>query len=257
MDPTERFSEIVRRDERAIPLDEACLLIAAHAHPGLDVDAARAQLDELATIVDADDARTLAHRVFRDLGYTGNTVDYDDPRNSYLDDVLERRLGIPITLSILMVEIGRRLGIAVHGVGMPGHFLVGAAPGEWFDPFHGGVALDEEGCRARFAETNGTTPFERRFLHPVGPLVILDRVLANLQRCLAARDPARAAWPTRLRLRLPEVPPARRAELAAMLGSLGRFAEAAAELDAVAGVLAGDDAERVSGAATRLRARNN
>ncbi len=260
MDATDRFTEVVRRAEHDIPLDEACLLIAAHANLDLDVAARLAELDSLAATLDADDAADLAHALFVERGFAGNTVDYGDPRNSYLDDVLDRRLGIPITLSALMIEVGRRLGVAVQGVGMPGHFLV-LAPSDgaatWFDPFHGGVALDAAGCAARFGQLYGPEAFRGEYLAPVGTLAILDRMLTNLQHTLVERDPARAPWPTRLRLRLPDVPPARRGELAALLGSLGQFSEAARELDDVASELSGTEAEQVARAAARLRARAN
>jgi regulator of sirC expression with transglutaminase-like and TPR domain len=249
----------VRRAERDIALDHACLLIAAHAHPNLDVAARLEEVDSLAASLDVVDAAALAHALFVERGYAGNAVDYGDPRNSYLDDVLDRRLGIPITLSVLMIEVGRRVGVVVHGVGMPGHFLVRGtgADAPWFDPFHGGIALDAVGCAARFGALYDPATFRTEYLAPVGPVAILDRMLTNLQHSLVERDPARAAWPTRLRLRLPDVPTARRGELAALLGSLGQFSEAARELDDVAGELSGADAERAARAAARLRARAN
>ncbi|MEX1008627.1 MAG: transglutaminase-like domain-containing protein [Acidimicrobiia bacterium] len=257
MDVARRFDDVVQRAESSIALDEACFLIAAHAHPDVDVDARCEQLDALAASLGADDAGALAHALFAELGFAGNTVDYGDPNNSYLDAVLDRRLGIPITLSVLMIEIGRRLGIAVHGVGMPGHFLVGAGASEWYDPFNGGIRLDDMACAERFAEIQGRAAFHRDYLAPVGPLAILDRMLANLQHSLIERDPARAAWPTRLRLRIPGISPARRAELAALLGSLGQFSEAATELDAVAREIPGAGSEQVAQAAARFRARAN
>ena len=171
--------------------------------------------------------------------------------------MLDRRLGIPITLSVLMIEVGRRCDVAVHGVGMPGHFLVLAASdgaATWFDPFHRGVALDAAGCAARFGQLYAEEAFRTEYLAPVGTVAILDRMLTNLQHTLVERDPARAPWPTRLRLRLPDVPPARRGELAALLGSLGQFSEAARELDDVASELTGTEAEQVARAASRLRA---
>ena len=104
MDPTVRFAELVQRPDAEIPLDEALFLIAAHDH---DVDpvAERAPSDPDA----------LARHLFVDEQYAGNDVDYTDPRNSYLDVVLDRRLGIPITLSILMIEVGRRSGATLAG----------------------------------------------------------------------------------------------------------------------------------------------
>jgi regulator of sirC expression with transglutaminase-like and TPR domain len=257
VDPTERFTELLQREESDLPLDEACFLIAAHAHPNVDVDARRAQLDALAASLDASNGAELASALFDDLGFAGNTIDYSDPENSYLDAVLDRRLGIPITLSVLMMEVGRRRDIDVRGVGMPGHFLVVVGEGEWYDPFHGGRALDYDGCVARFAELQDPAAFLPTFLAPVGPVAILDRMLANLQHSLIERAPARAAWPTRLRLRIPGISPARRAELAALLGSLGQFSEAATELDTVARDLPGSGSEQAAQAAARFRARAN
>jgi regulator of sirC expression with transglutaminase-like and TPR domain len=256
--PTEQFELLVQRAEYDIPLDEACFVIAAHAHPTLDVDAGCRKVDALAGSLAVDDARSLARVLFVDRGYAGNTVDYGDPRNSYLDDVLDRRLGIPITLSVLMIEVGRRLLIPVHGVGMPGHFLVGTDDAtRWYDPFHGGLELDRDGCRARFAETHDAGAFRDEYLAPVGPLAILDRMLANLQHSLIARAPADAAWPTRLRLRLPQRSAAERGELAGLLGSLGHFSEAAKELDALARDLPSEHASDAARAAARFRARAN
>jgi regulator of sirC expression with transglutaminase-like and TPR domain len=257
VDPTERFTKVVQRAESDIALDEACFLIAAHARPDLDVDARRVQLDALAAALDAGDAGALAYSLFTDLEFAGNTSDYGDPENSYLDAVLDRRLGIPITLSVLMIEVGRRRGVEVHGVGMPGHFLVGGGAGQWYDPFHHGVELDYEGCVARFATLQDRAAFHPEYLAPVGPLAILDRMLANLQHSLIERAPARAVWPTRRRLRIPGTSPARRAELAGLLGSLGHFSEAATELDAVARDLPGSGAEQAAQAAARFRARAN
>jgi regulator of sirC expression with transglutaminase-like and TPR domain len=257
MDATGRFTDVLQRVESDIALDEACFLIAAHARPDVDVDVRCRQLDALASSLDARDPGALAHTLFAELGFAGNSVDYGDPNNSYLDAVLDRRLGIPITLSVLMMEVGRRLDIAVHGVGMPGHFLVGAGPSEWYDPFNRGIRLDDAGCAERFSEIQRGTPFHRDYLAPVGPLAILDRMLANLQHSLIERDPARAAWPTRLRLRIPGISPAQRAELAALLGSLGRFSEAAIELDTVAREMPGPGSEQAAQAAARFRARAN
>ena len=155
------------------------------------------------------DADALAHALFDDLGFAGNTVDYTDPENSYLDAVLDRRLGIPITLSVLMIEVGRRRGIDVRGVGMPGTSSSWPARVSGTTRSHGGRALDYEGCVARFAELQDPAAFVPAFLAPVGPVAILDRMLANLQNSLMERAPARVAWPTRLRLRIPGISPTR------------------------------------------------
>ena len=271
-DVTERFVALVQGPPGAIALDEAALLIAAHAHTDLDLDARLGQLDALGDGVASRDARGVADALFDAGGFTGNTVDYSDPANSYLDDVLDRRLGIPITLGVVMIEVARRAGVHLVGVGMPRHFLVGVptmgddGPGiesvtQWYDPFHGAQPLDASDCAALFARMHGGTgpvrPLDPAHLAPVGPLAILDRMLANLQITLLRRAPASAAWPTRLRLAFPAVSPFVRAELASTLGNLGQFAEAAAHLDALVGELDPETAERVARAAGQLRARAN
>jgi regulator of sirC expression with transglutaminase-like and TPR domain len=259
MEATERFAELVRRPDAELPLDEAAALIAAHAHPGLDVATVFGQLDDLAAASDADDADSLARFLFVERGFTGNTVDYGDPANSYLDDVLTRRLGIPISLSVLMMEVGRRRDIAMLGVGMPGHFLVRPAGVDdvWFDPFDGGRRLDLAGCRARFHEFQGVAAeFHPELLAPTPPVAIVTRMLANLQSTLLQREPAAVAWVVRLRLLIP-TPPAERAALASLLGTLGRFTEAADALDVIGDEASGADAERIERQAAALRARGN
>jgi len=255
MDPTERFTELVQRAERDVPLDEAALLIAAHHHE-VDVPAQLARFDDLASHAPpAPDA--LATYLFVERGFAGNSVDYADPRNSFLDEVLDRRLGLPITLSVLMLEVGRRVGLSLDGIGMPGHFLVHAGPDVFFDPFHGGERLDEDGCRERFSATQGDEAFLPAYLEPVGSHAILARMLANLVRSFAARDPVNAVWTARLRLRVPGVSAAERREAAALLGTLGRFEEAAEELAAIAEELDGPAASRVERDAVAYRARAN
>ena len=255
MDPTERFADLVREPEPDLALAEAALLIAAHDHP-VDVAAKLAALDELAH--DAPGTpEALARHLFTDLGFAGNEVDYADPRNSYLDEVLRRRLGIPITLSVLMLDIGRRRGLTLEGVGMPGHFLVRADDGAFYDPFHGGLRLDEDGCRLIFEATLGATPFSPQYLVPVGPRAILARVLANLVQGSVGRASATSVWATRLRLRIPGLSMVERRADAALLGRLGRFAEAANALDALAGDLEGEPALHAARDAAAFRARAN
>ena len=171
--------------------------------------------------------------------------------------MLDRRLGIPITLSVLMIEVGRRLGIPLHGVGMPGHFLVGAPDALFYDPFRHGAQLDVEGCIERFAETQPIEAFRPEFLGVTGPRLIVDRMLNNLQHCYLARLPASAAWPARLRLLLPDQPAAVRVELAGVLGRLGRFHEAATVIEAAAKELPDERGAQLRRTATRFRARAN
>jgi regulator of sirC expression with transglutaminase-like and TPR domain len=258
--PTARFAELLRRPNAEIPLDEVAALIAAHAHPGLDVGAVLGRLDDLAARSRAGDAESLAEHLFVERGFAGNTVDYADPRNSYLDDVLDRRLGIPISLSVLMIEVGRRRDIPILGVGMPGHFLVrpAGAADAWFDPFHEGRRLDLAACRALFHEMQGPdAEFRPELLAPTPTRAVVTRMLTNLQHTLLRRDPSSVPWVVRLRLRVPGTPAAERAALAALLGTLGRFTEAADELEAVGDEAGGTDAERIEQQAAALRARGN
>jgi regulator of sirC expression with transglutaminase-like and TPR domain len=255
VDPTERFADRVRAPERDLPLAEAALLIAAHDHP-VDVAAELAALDELAHDAPRTPER-LARHLFTDLGFVGNEVDYADPRNSYLDEVMRRRLGIPITLSVLMLEVGHRMGLTLEGVGMPGHFLVRADDGAFYDPFHGGLRLDEDGCRLIFEATRGAVPFLPEYLAPVGPRAILARMLANLVQSSVGRDPGTAVWATRLGLCIPGLSIVERRAGASLLGRLGRFAEAANALDALSGELEGDAAQRAAQDAAGFRARAN
>jgi regulator of sirC expression with transglutaminase-like and TPR domain len=159
-----------------------------------------------------------------------------------------------------MVEVGRRIGVALHGVGMPGHFLVGvgAAPGTFVDPFHGGRMLDVAQCRELFASLSGPTAlFADAYLDPTGTRSILLRVLNNLQRSYLERGAADAVWVARLRLRFAELSAGERRQTAALLGALGRFAEAADELDAMVPNLDDPVAGAVASEARALRAREN
>jgi regulator of sirC expression with transglutaminase-like and TPR domain len=257
LDVTDRFAELLARPEPEIALDEAALLIAAHAHPGLDLGARLGQLDDLAKHAEGLSSAELATRLFVTEGFTGNATDYGDPRNSFLDDVLDRHLGIPITLSVVMMEVGRRCGLQLHGVGMPGHFLVGGGSGEWFDPFHDGARLDLAGCAALFAQTHTGARFRPQFLMPVGPRAIVERMLGNLQHTLLHRDPRAVVWVTRLRLRIPGITLSQRGDLAGLLGRLGQFAEAAREFDVLARLLPGEGGEKAAAAAAAFRARAN
>jgi regulator of sirC expression with transglutaminase-like and TPR domain len=255
---TGRFAALVARPEEEIPLDEAALLIAAQARPDLDVAAELALLDELAGGCKEPTLDGLTRHLFSELGFRGNTEEYADPDNSYLDQVLRRRVGIPISLSVLTMEVGRRLGVPLDGVGMPGHFLVRhrAEPGTFLDPFGGGRRLDAAGCQALFAALGGTG-WHEDYLAPVGTRAILTRMLLNLQGLFLPSDLRSAAWVLELRLAIPGLGVADRLGLARALGSLGRFGSAAAELDRVAAELPAEEADAVAGEAKALRARAN
>jgi regulator of sirC expression with transglutaminase-like and TPR domain len=227
------------RPDDQIPLDEAALLIAAHADPGIDVGAQLARLDDLAARVAPADTDGLCHLVFDVLGLRGDGETYDDPRNSSLPQVLDRRLGIPITLSVLLIEIGRRRGVALEGVGMPGHFLVRdpARPELLIDAFSAGRRLDRDQCAGLLAALAGQ-PVELRadMLAAAGPRAILARMLANLDNSFRRRrDQSGRRWAARLEAAIPGLPASRQLALADSLAGLGCPTEAATLLEAVAG----------------------
>jgi regulator of sirC expression with transglutaminase-like and TPR domain len=218
MDATERFAVAVAAPATEMRLDVAAFALAAHAHPALDVDAACDDLDTLAARCPLPTFDGLRAYLFDGLGFRGNRRDYGDPENSFLDSVIERRLGIPITLSVLMMELGRRIGVPVHGVGMPGHFLVldAAREGVWCDPFHGGALYDREGCRRLFAQVHGNARgFSRALLAPTDARSIVERMLANLEGGRLAADPVALGWLCDLHLCLPDLPPEQRDRLLA------------------------------------------
>ncbi len=162
------------------------------AYPDLDVAAYLARLDvlvELAgTAVSPHDpilvqAEQLAAFLFETQEFQGNLPHYFDPRNSFLNDVLDRRLGIPITLSLLFIEIGQRLGIPAHGIGMPGHFIIAVNFGGqdyYFDPYHEGKRLTVQDCANLVRQTTGFE-FRQEWLEKTAPRSILIRMLNNLR----------------------------------------------------------------------------
>jgi regulator of sirC expression with transglutaminase-like and TPR domain len=208
MDVTERFADAISAPADLIRLDVAAFCIAANAHPNLDIDAACASLDDLATSCAEPTFDALRRHLFAGEGFRGNTDNYSDPENSFLDSVLARRLGIPITLSVVTMEVGRRLGVDVRGVGMPGHFLVkdAASDSTWCDPFHGGALMDVRDCQQLFAQVHGNARgFHPAYLAPTAPRAIVARILTNLERGPLATDPTQLEWMCSLHLAIPDL----------------------------------------------------
>ena len=188
MDSLRSFGELARMSGDAVDLGLGALLIAQIEHPDLEVGHELKRLDELAARAGRGDVHRLRRFLFEDEGFAGNASDYYDPLNSCLNDVLDRRLGIPITLSVLAIEIGRRLGIAVHGIGLPGHFMA-TADGVLFDPFNGGAAVSREQAGAVVARVLGSAvPLEEGHFAPVPKTQILVRMLANLRSVYVDRE---------------------------------------------------------------------
>lgn len=180
-------------DRSDLPLDEAALLISSAIQSGLDVDHWLGRLDELADGVQDRSAEGVAHHLFTTGHFAGNRTAYYDWHNSCLDRVIATRTGIPISLSVMMIEVARRVGVDLGGVGMPAHFLVRSAgdPELFFDPFHQGRRLDRAGARALFEQvTGGQVAWDDRFLDPTPNRDIVIRMLNNLKGVFTGRSDA-------------------------------------------------------------------
>ncbi|HUH00750.1 MAG TPA: transglutaminase-like domain-containing protein [Kofleriaceae bacterium] len=187
------FKHVVQRPDAEIELDVAALLIGDWDHE-IDVAGYLRRLDDF-----ADRAierlgrregepfavvRAINETLFGELGFRGNDETYYDPRNSFLSDVIDRRIGIPISLSVLYIEVARRIGVQVRGIGFPGHFLLRYDEADQFlifDAFHLGLSLDYRDLESRLARSSGgKARFSEQVLEPADKRQILARMLANL-----------------------------------------------------------------------------
>jgi regulator of sirC expression with transglutaminase-like and TPR domain len=204
-----RFTRLVEEGLDESSLAHAALLLACEARPSLDVEAYLGCLGDLSMRFRARQAdrgpglrgriEALNEVLFEEYGLHGNVDDYYDPRNSLLDCVLDRKTGIPITLSIVFMAVGRSGGLDVVGVGMPGHFLVsvrGEGRGVYVDPFHRGQILSVDDCRRRHRVVAGEGhTWDDAYLEATPPRDIIVRVLNNLKRTyLQATDFRQALW---------------------------------------------------------------
>lgn len=205
MDPAERFVELVNRPAPRRHLDLMAALIGAAFDAEADVDKVLLDLDQLAAEC-APSFESILDILFASGRLRGNTADYGDPRNSYLHRVIERGVGNPITLSVCAIEVGRRIGVPVQGVGLPGHFLV-VCEGEYADPFHGGVRYAPDELEPAWRRITGlTTALDRRLVQPTHTRSILLRVLNNLKNTLVAIDePLQLQVLAKLRAAFPEL----------------------------------------------------
>ena len=200
-EPLERFSTLVSRADGEIDLARACLQIAEDVYPGLDVDGYLGEIERFAKRLRArlapdaaveDRVIALNEFLFGDLGFCGNADNYYDPRNSYLNEVLDRRAGIPLTLSVLYMEFGWRIELPLAGVSFPGHFLVRLPMRGGtlvLDPFAGGVPQSGDELRERLKRVLPVAelPLEQ-FLEPASKRQILARLLRNLKGIYREKD---------------------------------------------------------------------
>ena len=195
------FRDIAALDEDSIPLDRASLIMASEEYPDLDIRAYLRRLDTLAARAeviigeDRDPVNAIEginQVLFVQEGLRGNDEDYYDPRNSYLNEVLDRRLGIPISLSVIFMEIARRIGFPIEGLGFPGHFLVKHVFNDRdiiIDPFNLGRILTPNDCQELLDKIyNGTVSMNASLLQPLGRRAILTRMLYNLKGVYIQRE---------------------------------------------------------------------
>jgi regulator of sirC expression with transglutaminase-like and TPR domain len=208
-EPVQRWGRIAGLSEEKINLAEAALVIASGEYPALDVDAYLVRIEDLAAnlrrrlrpdIGTAESIIALNHYLFEELGFTGDAAEYYDPRNSFLNEVIDRRMGIPITLSLVYLEIGRRIGLALHGVSFPGHFLVKCVTRDGaivLDPFAQGASLSLDELQQRVRRLRGgvdpAPEIVKSMLAAAGNREILARMLRNLKTIYLHRnEPAKA-----------------------------------------------------------------
>jgi regulator of sirC expression with transglutaminase-like and TPR domain len=214
-----QFANMATGPDDRINLAEAALLIAKEEYAALDISAYLRRLDDLAAAAGSDVRPSLApaeqvahlnHFLFVERGFAGNNDDYYDPRNSFLNDVLDRRTGIPISLSLVYSEVAQRLDLPVYGVSFPGHFLVKYI-GEAeiiIDPFFGTVIGTEE-CAQRLRGIYGEdAKLDRRLLRPASAREILVRVLSNLKQVYVQQSdfPRALSCVDRILLLAPDTP---------------------------------------------------
>jgi regulator of sirC expression with transglutaminase-like and TPR domain len=245
MNLEELLSWMAREHAAEVDLAEVALLLAREEYGDVDVEAVLGELDAMAHDVRPRLRGPLAARVaglsrylFHELGFRGNTQNYYDPRNSYLNEVLDRRTGLPITLSLVAMAVGTRAGLEVQGVGLPGHFVARAvAPeeeGVLFDPFHNGRLLTPSQCEALVEQVTGA-----RFhatadnLAAATPHAITVRLLSNLKGVyLKTADFVRAARVIRRLCQLLPDDPHQRRDLGASLLHAGQPGRALEHLEA-------------------------
>ena len=245
-------------------LDRVAGSIAGLARPAGRVDsimeATVAAINELAAAApEIADGPGLVDHIFGDLGFSGNRVNYYNPKNSYLNEVLERRLGIPISLAVVAAEVGRRLDIAVRLVGFPGHFLLGDGDDDalFFDPFGGGRRLRLDECAQMLAEMFPGAVLEASHTAALEPHQVAGRMLNNLRQIhLNGGDLGSAADVAQVSLALPHVELPVRLEAIKLFEAIGRHDQAAEVLDGLA-ELDNTNPERHRKTATKLRFNRN
>jgi len=211
IDTISQFEDLMKSDTAEVPLDLAVSLIAVTADNSLSVSGLIGRFDDLAASIQCATPHQLMNSLFGSGKFTGNTVEYDDPANSLINHVLDRRLGVPITLGVLAMEIGSRVGVPIIGIGMPGHFLCattsnGSEGVVYFDPFHGPEPLLATDCQVLYRRLTSLNNWSDEFLGSTPSRQVVVRILNNLKSIYLRRnDVANIRWVMRLRTVIPEL----------------------------------------------------
>jgi len=262
------FAEIAALDEETLSLDRASLVMALEEYPELDISEYLRQIDMLAAraevLIGIDRTPVnviegINETLFVQEGLRGNTEDYFDPRNSYLNEVLDRKLGIPISLSVLYMEVAKRIGFTVRGVGFPGHFLIKHVAGEKeiiVDPFNMGRILTWNDCQELLDKMyKDAGAINASLLQPMEKRAILMRMLFNLKGIYTQKEQYLKALSVieKILMLNPGIPSELR-DRGLMYMQTSLFAKALADLEAyLAGVTAPDDSSYITNHIKTLR----
>lgn len=241
----QRFYQETRQPDSQINLAKAALYIAQEEYPELDVEVYLSRLNQMATEISERLPRTpyplrmiqtINQYLFTNLGFQGNSDNYYDPRNSYLNQVIDRRTGIPITLSLVYLEIASRIGFPMVGVGMPGHFLIRPLVEDmqvFVDPFNQGEILFEEDCRNRLQQVfNRPVELRPEFLATISPAQFLTRMLTNLKAIYISRNEISKALSAIDRILMLVASPIDHRDRGILYYQSGRWTEASRDLEA-------------------------
>lgn len=263
----QRFYQETRQPDAQINLAKAALYMAQEEYPELDVESYLAGLDVMAAEVakrlpstpyPLRIIQTINQYLFTELGFRGDTDQYYEPRNSYLNQVLDRRTGIPITLSLVYLELASRIGFPMVGIGMPGHFLIRPVVEEmqvFVDPFNQGEILFEEDCRNRLQQVfNHPVELRPEFLETVRPAQFLARMLSNLKAIYISRNEISKALTAIDRILLLVPSPVDQRDRGILYYQSGRWTEASQDLESYLSQLpTAGDAAAIRGLLQRMQ----
>lgn len=262
------FSEMAALDEDALPLDRTALVIALEEYPDLDLQDYLRRLDMFAARAEAligldhnpvNIIESINEVLFVQEGLRGNEEDYFDPRNSYLNQVLDRRLGIPISLSVIYMEVAKRINFTVQGIGFPEHFLMKHVAGVReiiIDAFHLGRILTLNDCQELLDKLhNGAVTMNASLLQSMGKRAILTRMLYNLKGVYSQKEQHLKALSVvdKILMLNPWLPTEVR-DRGLLYMQTGLFAKALADLEAyLAHAIAPEDSSHIQGDIKMLR----